>query len=255
MRRYALLLGLLLSAAAHAAPPLLDLVGAGHAGVADAGGITWHSTYLPAVPEDRDGRIRLAAPVPAHVTWEVGDAPIVPVRDGEGRVVALDVGARRGTLEVTTHEPPPSADDVVLHPPLVAGEVVQRVALQGARFDPAPSLGAEHRLRLFQEPEIRNRDRRRLDWKLGLHGRTGALYVLGDPRITLAGGVPGTLRPAGAVTPAVTASVAGGFVVVLALMALAIRLLDRRARWEKVEAYLRNELTPEPEEDEPAPTS
>jgi len=223
-----------------AAPVVVS--GAVHRGVVTEHGIAWESQIRGSSNGPGNiGRLSLAVPLPPEVEIRA-EPPATPVWDAEGNVVALDVEGAVGTMTLRVWQP---WDPGRLAPPLTAGDAVQRVTLDGATFSPAPALGLERHLRHVRQPGIRPRDRRWVDRAMtGRRARVREqpLYLVADARLREAGGLVGDVRSSGSAEPGANGFVLGLFAFTLVALSLAYRLLARRVRWERADAYIRAEF-------------
>jgi hypothetical protein len=122
--------------------------------------------------------------------------------------------------------------DEALRLPLPVGEL-QRIDLRGARFDPDPELGLLKGLGSWATTGVSARDRRALDRKLGRGRGSSRLYV----RPAAIGPLVGHVGKAGPTTGARVGAVSAFVAIGLALAGL-YRLLERRARVERIESWL-----------------
>lgn len=210
---------LLLASLAHAA-----VLAAAHHGVATGEGIAWTSTLVVDAPTE----VALVAPLPAEL---LGADTLVK----DGVVTGLRLKDRRTVVRWTQ----PGHD--TLQPPLVAGEAVQRVTLHGLRYTPDPALGLESHLGHATQPEIDRGRRFAVERTLG-HPRANPIYVVADTRVVAAGGLAGTVAPGGETPRSTELAVAAIFSVVVGGLALATRLLGRRAQRVDRESYIREEF-------------
>ncbi|MCB9762500.1 MAG: hypothetical protein H6739_22065 [Alphaproteobacteria bacterium] len=221
------------------AAPAPRVLGAAHHGERVGEDLEWTTTVVLAEPSD--GRLELALPLPERVTW-VPVEGISPVLDLQGQVVAVDLLIPHKRFSLKVHE---RSDAHTIAPPLLDTDAVQRVTLSGAWFQADPVLGLQKHLAYQAHPDIEGAQRRAIDRMMN-GSRSGLedqpLYLMADARVRTAGALRGELRPAGARSQAVAIATAGTFAVVLALLFGLARVLERVARREKVDAYIRSEL-------------
>jgi hypothetical protein len=228
------MLTLLLGVAAAA-----TLQSASHHGVWTGTGVEWRTELLLSAADT----VTLALPLPAEVEILEGSQGH-PLRDAQGQVVGFELPDRRA--RILLRQPLPSQPQVTLSPPLVDSDQAQRVTLEGIRFEPDASLGMDSRVLCKTHPEISAADRHALDERIS--GRRARLqeqpiYLIADDR--LAAGLRGSIRDERA-TVGLGVTAGGVFIGLLALLALLHRALERRARVEAAEAYLKREFINRP---------
>jgi hypothetical protein len=209
--------------------------GAAHHGRVEGDRIVWSTVVWGQL--DRRQRLELAAPLPAG-TALAGDVEALTLAyAADGRVEALVPLARAGRMAFTLVVP---RDTTGLPLPLLRGAVPQRVSLdsRALRFEPDPALGLAPYVGYRATAAIDRAARAHLDAQVGHDlpspGAT-ALYVDGSRPITGTWTTPG-------VRWTVALAVGGVFASVVAALFAAHRGLAARARAERAEALLTEEL-------------
>lgn len=192
--------GILFVQLAAASPPA-EAISAVHRGVRNGEDIDWESNIVVA----RGGMLPLA----------------------DGRTVPVDVGS--AVLRET------QAGHDGLAPPLVAGDVWQRVELDGFDYTPDRSLGLERRVDSWAPPGLDLPTRLKVDLHDNVHGF--AVYIQGDHAV-----LPGRIVPAGQIGAGTALATGGIFAAAVALLVIGRRLVSRRIIDEEREAYVRQEF-------------
>ncbi len=225
-----------------------------HAARLSGDSVVWTSTLLDNTG-DTGGkratrRVALARPIDAEL---VAPSPgVSAIRDGRGEIVgyAIDGDQLPGwpaRLQVTLRAKlAREGDDLVLEPPLVRGEVVQRIdvtAGRDARFEPAPELGLERHVGSWSAEGIGERARQSAGAQLAADGEARGdvtLYVRSDAP-ELARGLRGrALTAEERARPGLLLAVTT-FAILVAALLLVRRWLSGIARIERAEAFLREE--------------
>lgn len=214
-------LGLAAVSPAHAA-----LTAADHHGSVEGARITWDSVVCGR------GDVALAAPIPRErVVTVVGAGPVWQ----DDTLVGLV--ARAGDpmyASLTTWQP---ADDPVT-PPLVADPAgVQQVSVDAHRLEPDAALGWVARIGWTGSPDVSLSDRldARRTLGRGHGGRRGGAWLRVDAPVDH---LAVTLVPLGAVSSGAVAAAIGAAGLVLALLAVVHRALDRSASQAQLDGYL-----------------
>lgn len=219
-----------------------SLEGADHHGVVRGETIEWTTTLVFDAALEGGTNLPLAFPLPEGSTVE---GPAWTRLDGEGQVVALlaqPSGAPpRFTLKTRQRI---GEGPVTLRPPLVQDDDLQRIRLEGLRYEPDPALGLRRTLTSWAPPSVTSGDRRQAERLLDgflPKPRLGAVWIRTDGALADAGGLRGSLGPSGG-----QRGVVFGVLVALAvgLGTLAVgtfRALGRQAQAEKVEAWLKED--------------
>lgn len=212
----ALLLALLLHGSASAGVSAAD-----HRGTYTGAAIEWESTFV-----DASSPLTLAAPLPPDTEVLAGARP---VRDDEGRIVALSVDGARPVVRLRQ---PASEGVLQLAAPLVRDDDVQRVVLTGARFEPDEALGMRPHLDSVRQAVVTREARRRADRRLGGRARPGEqpIYLVADER--LADGLRGSVQIGGR-RPVVAGALGLVFVAGLTGLGLLWRVMARFADAER----------------------
>lgn len=190
--------------------------------------------HLPEAP------LPLAVPLPAAATLTGAE----PVTGPDGAIVAL-------RLPVTTTQPELELrmpwDHVrrleALPVPVPEGSSVQRVVLSPAlRFTPDPALGLVAQVGHYAPAEIDVVARHRFDARTdGDLGHVGAYYVRGRD-LEAVGSLRGEIILQRQRMGRAALVLGVVFVLVVGVMVVAHRRLDRTVRYEQAEAYLAKEL-------------
>lgn len=204
--------------------------------------VAWESRIVLDKPGTEPVLVPLALPLAGPV--EGVPASTVLHRDERGRVVAVEVPAWRDQAGLRTVQPAPGGAAAALVPPLVAGEAVQRLDLDGLRWEPDPALGLERRMRHTVPIGMDQAARRAVDRVLDGRPvpRGSRVYVVADADVVAAGGLSGPVSSAGEVPLGVALAVGATFALVLGGGILGYRLLEGQARRERLERYMEDEF-------------
>jgi hypothetical protein len=227
----------------------LEPLAAAHHGEVAGGEIRWRTTLVVGRPEG-GARIALLLPLPAEAFAAEDNPGARPLLDAKGDIVAFDLslGAfswpvmREGRFvrEATLTTRQPFVDGrLQARIPLAAGPVPHRITFSGPgepRFVPDAGTGIEAHMSHFDTPDLRGGGRKRCDALLGSKGKSGAIYFTASPR--LAGGITGKLTTAATRSGPVVVFALAGTAVLIAALAFAYRLLERRAIVERALAFL-----------------
>lgn len=211
-----------------------EIVAVGHEGQVRGAAMEWTTTV---VVDDPLERIDLLVPLPL-------DAELLPqagtALERDGRIVgfAFDPPVNEAVLRVRE---PLLPDDGLLAAPLVRTSAVQRLALEGGTFLPAPAADFGRTLDDLRQVGIDHDAAKHVDRLLDARVRHPA-YFVADDRLRASGGLPGTVRIAGTNSSALWVVASVGMVVALGLLAVAWRGLSALARAEEVDAYMRDEF-------------
>lgn len=223
------MLGPLLFGVALAAQPDAGLIQ--HTGVWSAEAVTWHST----IPVGSAGSsalgvtLVLVAPLPPSAGLSAGAQGVVV----GGEVVAIEVDPGVGAVVIDVVQ---DRDDG-LFPPLIEGEAVQRITVEGADWVPDPRLGLEDRLTRTIQPGLTAKA-----CSDGSSFGRHPICLVVDHRITEVGGLPGEVRPRAQTSIGVVLGVAALFVTTIGGLVVGNRWLERRGAAERLEAYARDEF-------------
>lgn len=200
---------------------------------------TWNSA--------KDVDLTLVRPLPA-ATEVVGQPPppldpVEPVRDAAGRIVAfrLPSGARLGgEAQIALRYPVDTRAE--LRPPLLAGRVIQRVTLDGAHFEPAPSGPVRRFPGYMAQRGLRDAQ---IDWcddtlEMPDEMTGGAVYLRPDAEFVAAGGLAGRLVLGREHRRSRLLIFGAGFAALALLMGAVFVALERKARFEEADAFLEN---------------
>ena len=214
---------------------------ASHHGVWTGISMEWRSEILLSGADT----ITLALPLPPEVTL-LEDSDGSPIRDEHGQIIGFDLPLRKSSLLL--RQPLSGTDALVtLRPPLVESDRAQRVTLEGIDFHPDDALGMESRVRCATHPEFSVDERQQIDEQIS--GRSARIqeqpiYLIADDR--LSAGLVGSIRDERRISMGFAAAAGGVFLGLLSLLAVAYRGLERRARVEQMDAYLKQEFINRP---------
>ncbi len=209
--------------------------GAAHHGRVEGDRIVWSTVVWGQL--DRGRRLELVAPLPAEAALAAGVEGVTLARGPDGRVEALVPLGRGGRVEATLVVPRAAE---ALDAPLLAGTIPQRVSLdsRALRFEPDPIVGLAPYVGYQATTAVDRAARERVDLFAGgdlpSPGAT-ALYLDGARAIAGRWAAPG-------VPWSVALAVGGLFAALVAALVAAQRGLAARARAERAEALLAEEL-------------
>jgi hypothetical protein len=204
--------------------------------------MTWRSTYHIAPPPGWERRrLVLQRPLPEEATVVETDPGDVELRrDGAGRVVGFDVAGEsnsRPHLELVVRRPVDR--EAGLRPPFAGEQALQRVALRGARFEPAESTGLVA-YPGYVAPRDFDEDRTdTLEYDLGELPSDVNRPIFAVPRHLDRPMLAGQVVSEAEHKSGVLWWLGGAFLLLLAGSVAAFKLLEGRARHEEAEAFIR----------------
>jgi hypothetical protein len=225
-----------------------------HAARLSGDSVVWTSTLLGNTVDAGSARATMRVPLARPIDAElVAPSPgISSILDGRGAIVAYAIDGARlpgwpARVQVTLRAKlAREGDDVVLAPPLVRGELVQRVdvtAGSGATFEPSADLRLERQLGSWSTEGVGERVRQNAAAELAADGEAPGdvtLYVRSEsPK--LARGLRGrALTAEERARPGLLLALAT-FAILVAALLLVRRWLSGMVRIERAEAFLRTE--------------
>lgn len=223
----------------------LPLKAVGHRGTFTGPTMEWETEVLLPL-RGGEGELPLALALPAEMELIQGpQGHIEGIRNEEGELIALsltDFPDRTERVVFRTRQP---FDEQVLTPPLLEGDVLQRVTLEGAFYEPAGGVGVYKHMRYLAQSDVSYIERLQLDRQLD--GKAASMedqpiYLVADTRLAQAGGLYGTVKPLGQRKGSVAWFVGLVFTGLLGFCAIGYRALAKLAKRETVDAYIRAEF-------------
>ena len=223
----------------------VPVTAAGHHGTYTGPDLVWESEVLMPLREG-EGTLPLAVPLPAEV--EVLDSPygvVEAIRNEQGQITDLALSEFPPHTERAVIRVRQPFEEDSLYPPLIQGDALQRITLDGAFYEPSGEVGVYRHLNYLAQSDVTLRERRGLDRQLdGKRAKMDVqpMYLVADTRLTRAGGLHGTLRPVGERKGTVAWFVGLTFAALLGFCGIGYRVLARTAKRESVDAYIREEF-------------
>ena len=163
---------LVCAAASSSSDPAVIATSAAHHGRLEGAAVVW-STHLHVSAPLTDGAwLPLLHPLPKGSVVVADDASAVFHDDG--RLVGLRLGAFPSIRALRFEVPFRPADR--LQAPLF-GAPVERLSLEGLRFDPDDDLGLHAHLGYRAADTVHQRDRHKIEHVFGVPAREGSIYV------------------------------------------------------------------------------
>jgi hypothetical protein len=197
-----------------------------HRGERDGEAVVWRSTYE--LPADATCATLVH---PLAATHLAGDRVEL---DAQGRITAVCGEVRGQRLELTTSQPLPAER---LVPPLAVG-ALQRVTLHQVVFEPDPGTSLQKGLTgSWWSTGVTRAERKALDRRYDRRGPRAGAAIYVSPAAVGADGLVGAVRAPGPTWQS-SLGAAGLFGAALGLLGFAYRMLSRKARAERVQAWL-----------------
>lgn len=230
----------LLLSSASSAPGGPNITVAAHDGHLEGDQLVWSTRAIV----DRDCDLAFLEPLPASATVTIvdGGAPGGIVHDEDGRIVAVSVNDLSRPLSLTIRVPFDRGADRLPVP--LFGADVERLTLDGLRFDPDRSLGVANHVGYRAVDGVGRAHRHRVEQMLRSEAKSGAIYLM--PSAALVQQLGPGLRGAVVVVADERGRLAILAFTATAALAAALALVYRRLRAaveeERVDKVLGGEL-------------